>query len=303
VLENDGSRSDRADANKPQRNPNYGDAHWYKTGEGSDPHGDLQEKNRARHEKEAQKIRHQDTVDHEHQRHAAQNEKARMSRHRAAAVQQLRERRRNQQSGAPMVSGDSASAPSYKQMQQQLAREDSERRAQIMKHSGLNSHGKGGMKATNERQGAGRAPVGERGGSAYKHPFAADKLGMQNLVMAEFSQDENKMKATTSAIFGTRSDKSKWSHGGLLLSDVNQAPPRTLHQAMQERRERMRAQAKHQELSAEAQMRRHESKHAQAPITRPRYHKVFVIFSFSFHCFEGLPILCANFEIYGKIPG
>ena len=100
---------------------------------------------------------------------------------------------------------------------------------------------------------------------------------MQNLVMAEFSQDEHKMKATTNAIFGAKSDKSKWSHGGLLLSDVNQAPPRTLHQAMQERRAHMRAQAKHQELSAEAQMRRHEAKHAEHPLPRPRYHKVLPV--------------------------
>jgi len=271
VLEDDGSRSDRADAAKPERKPNYGDAHWYKTGEGSDPHGDLQEKNRARHDKEVQKIHHQDEVDQERQRQAVRQQ-ARTRRRRAAAVQQLRERRRSEsQSAAPKPGWGRTSAPSYKEMQQQLAKEDSSRRAQILKHSGLNSHGR--RPATYQTRGATKAPGGKVG-FAYKHPFEADKLGMQNLVMAEFSQDEHKMKATTNAIFGAKSDKSKWSHGGLLLSDVNQAPPRTLHQAMQERRAHMRAQAKHQELSAEAQMRRHEAKHAEHPLPRPRYHKV-----------------------------
>ena len=36
-------------------------------------------------------------------------------------------------------------------------------------------------------------------------------------------QDENRIQATTQAIFGKSKDESKWSHGGLLLSDVNQA--------------------------------------------------------------------------------
>jgi len=38
-------------------------------------------------------------------------------------------------------------------------------------------------------------------------------------------QDENRIQATTQAIFGksSKKDESKWSHGGLLLSDVNQA--------------------------------------------------------------------------------
>ena len=160
--------------------------------------------------------------------------------------------------------------------------EDAQRRAQILKNSGLGQ--KGGVDAQQHAgyQGGAHAHGKSRVFQgkvtyAYKHPFAADKLGMQNLVMAEFSQDENRMQATTSAIFGNKSDKSKWSHGGLLLSDVNQAPPRTLHQAMQARRARMRAQAKHQELAEEAQLRRREAKHALTPRrVAPRPPKVHV---------------------------
>eukprot|EP00960_Hanusia_phi_P011206 327781-Hanusia_phi.AAC.3 len=73
---------------------------------------------------------------------------------------------------------------------------------------------------------------------AYRHPFAADKKGLGNLVRggevkAEFQQDEQRMKSTTDAIFGDLKSNHQWSHGGLLISDVNQAPPRTLHEAME----------------------------------------------------------------------
>ena len=272
VLENDGSRTDRNDAEKPQRNPNYSDSHWYKTGQGSDPHGDLQEQNRARRYKEQRAVERQHQVDAERQRRAEQEqqeaEQARMRRRRAAALQQLRDRR------TLHARWGHAKVPSYKEMQQELAKEDAAKQAHVLKHAGLH----GGVHAGRHDAHYEHVAVPARGTRgrgqttyAYKHPFAADKLGMQNLVMAEFSQDEDKMKATTAAIFGNKPDKSKWSHGGLLLSDVNQAPPRTLHEAMKERRERMRAQAKQQELSAEAQMRRHEAKHAREP--RPREHR------------------------------
>ena len=63
-----------------------------------------------------------------------------------------------------------------------------------MKHSGLHSsHSQGGSRGVRSKkyqQGGGSAAGagGAKAGFAYKHPFAADKLGMQNLVMAEFSQ-------------------------------------------------------------------------------------------------------------------
>jgi hypothetical protein len=276
VLEDDGSRTDYKDAEKPQSKPNYADSHWYKTGQGSDPHGDLQEQNRARRHQERRAVEHQDKVDAERQRRAEeeqhrQQEQAR-SRRRAAAMQQLQDRH------SLHSRWGHAAVPSYKEMQQELAKEDAAKQARVLKHSGL---GRGAHAAGHDTHDAhdvrASVPVrGKRGrwmgqhSNAYKHPFAADKLGMQNLVMAEFSQDEDKMKATTEAIFGNKPDKNKWSHGGLLLSDVNQAPPRTLHEAMKERRERLRAEAKQQELSAEAQMRRREAKHAQEPRSWPR---------------------------------
>ena len=209
-------------------------------------------------------------LDHEREH---RREEARLRRRRAAAVQQLREQQKARAAASTHMlhaRWRHAAVPSYKEMQQQIAKEDAAKQARILKHDGLGGHGGAregaAMKGDARYQRtAVKGGVGQRGQHtfAYKHPFAADKLGMQNLVMAEFSQDENKMQATTDAIFGNKSDKSKWSHGGLLLSDVNQAPPRTLHQAMQDRRARLRAQAKQQELSAEAQMRRHEAKHAR----------------------------------------
>lgn len=274
VLEDDGSRSDRHDANRRQVNPNYSNAHWYKTGEGSDPHGDLQEKNRARRDHEEHEMQQQREVDEqrEHEAEAARRQQSQLRVRRAAAMQELREHRTGRKSNAPARHwGTRSSAPSsYAEMQKELKTEDAQRRAQILKNSGLAQKGGADARPHAHYQGATQTNVKSRvfPGKvtyAYKHPFAADKLGMQNLVMAEFSQDENRMQATTSAIFGNKSDKSKWSHGGLLLSDVNQAPPRTLHEAMQARRARMRAQAKHQELAEEAQLRRREAKHALTP--------------------------------------
>ena len=124
VLEDDGSRSDRHDAEKPQSNPNYSDSHWYKTGQGSDPHGDLQEQNRARRYKEERAIQHQNQVDEERER---RREQAIMRRRRAAAVQQLRER---QQARAAVAKHTlharwaHTAVPSYEEMQQQIAKED-----------------------------------------------------------------------------------------------------------------------------------------------------------------------------------
>ena len=46
MLEDDGSRIDREDAQRKSASPNYGNAHWYKTGQSADFHGDLQEENR-----------------------------------------------------------------------------------------------------------------------------------------------------------------------------------------------------------------------------------------------------------------
>jgi hypothetical protein len=271
VLEDDGSRSDRADAMRAHARPNYSDAHWYKTGQGSDPHGDLQEKNRMHREHDMQEMEHQRELDRERQQAAGRQEaareqaarrQARLRMQRAAAMRKYQLRRDARTSGDDTETQSRVGRPlSYKAMQQKLAMEDAKRQARIMKNAGLRGH-KGAFTAQ-VRSGSGKAKAGPGTSYAYKHPFAADKLGMQNLVMAEFSQDESKMQATTAAIFGKHKDKSKWSHGGLLLSDVNQAPPRTLHQAMQARRERLRAKAKQQELSAEAQMRRREAAHAE----------------------------------------
>ena len=141
VLEDDGSREDRHDANKAQRDPNYSDAHWYKTGEGSDPHGDLQELNRARHQKEMRKIRHQDEVDAEHEHAQEARREAALRARRAAAMQELQERRKASTAALAHPRWRHTSAPSYKEMQQQLAREDKAKQAAILKHAGLHSRG------------------------------------------------------------------------------------------------------------------------------------------------------------------
>ena len=160
VLEDDGSREDRQDANKARSDPNYSDAHWYKTGEGSDPHGDLQELNRERQQKEMRKIRHQDEVDAEREHALEARREAALRARRAAAMQELQERRK---AGAGAGAGAGAharwrhtSAPSYREMQKQLAREDAARQAAILKHSGLHSRG-GSHAAQRFRQGHGAA--------------------------------------------------------------------------------------------------------------------------------------------------
>lgn len=138
VLEDDGSREDRQDANKARSDPNYSDAHWYKTGEGSDPHGDLQELNRARHEKEVRKIQQQNRADEERERALEARREAALRARRAAAMQELQERRKaSSAGGSSHARWGHTSAPSYKEMQKQLAKEDAERQAEIMKHSGM----------------------------------------------------------------------------------------------------------------------------------------------------------------------
>ena len=260
VLDNDGSLSDRADAERRSSPTNYADAHWYKAGQGSDPHGDLQDKNRVHRQRQRREVHLQEEVHEKREREAEirrlalQREKQRQEQHEHQQVQMqmrlrradaARERRRDRReltrrryaaAHAHFLHAPAAHPPSYQQMREQLRKEDAMKQAQIMKNAGV-SGGKADVRpvtaATRYRAMKG-APVNAKLPTtyAYKHPFAADKLGMQNLVMAEFSQDEHRMKATTAAIFGDDKENSKWRHGGLLLSDVNEAPPRTLHQAM-----------------------------------------------------------------------
>eukprot|EP00960_Hanusia_phi_P011207 327781-Hanusia_phi.AAC.4 len=59
VLEDDGSRIDREDAQRKSASPNYGNAHWYKAGQSADFHGDLQEENRNLERRERQEEREQ----------------------------------------------------------------------------------------------------------------------------------------------------------------------------------------------------------------------------------------------------
>ena len=260
VLDNDGSLSDRADAERRSSPTNYADAHWYKAGQGSDPHGDLQDKNRVHRQRQRREVHLQEEVHEKREREAEirrlalQREKQRQEQHEHQQVQMqmrlrradaARERRRDRReltrrryaaAHAHFLHAPAAHPPSYQQMREQLRKEDAMKQAQIMKNAGV-SGGKADVRpvtaATRYRAMKGASVNAKLPTTyAYKHPFAADKLGMQNLVMAEFSQDEHRMKATTAAIFGDDKENSKWRHGGLLLSDVNEAPPRTLHQAM-----------------------------------------------------------------------
>ncbi|EKX48719.1 hypothetical protein GUITHDRAFT_151671 [Guillardia theta CCMP2712] len=228
VLEDDGSRIDREDAQRKSASPNYGNAHWYKAGQSADFHGDLQEENRnlerreknAEHKQRVQAERREKAADRRRE-HRDYEERKRSAHRRVERI--LRERRTDEAHERYESQRHRASS------RQERIREEREREAKNQKTS-----------------------------FAYRHPFAADKKGLGNLVKAEFQQDEQRMKATTNAIFGDLKANHQWSHGGLLITDVNQAPPRTLHEAMEARHAREYARRdyasheKSKELSEEA---------------------------------------------------
>lgn len=216
VLADDGSSTDAAESTQLHEAPNYADSHWYKAGQSQDVHGDLQEENRARENTERVKMVHQQQLhEREHemwvkkeQQRAIEAEQAQLRQRRRAAVQELHDRRmerahEEQQRG---MRGRSAMPLSYKAMQNHMHAKDAAIHKKILRDS-----------------------------YAYQHPFASGKKGMQNLVMAEFKQDEHKMQATTEAIFGRKTAHThQWRHGGLLLSDASH--PDTLHDAMKRQR-------------------------------------------------------------------
>ena len=210
VLADDGSATDRASARaKPVKN-DYTDPHWYEDGQSADVNGDLKAEDeridrgeKASHS-EMQAAAERARVAHRARREAAEKEnRAVKSEQRHERMEEAAEQRRDAEARARVRRHEREVREAHRASR--AAREAHPPPAPLtlkQLHEELRSQNHE-ERLKQEGKDAGHA----RTSYAYRHPFAAGQKGMQHLVMAEFSQDEQRMKDTTDAIFGNSHER------------------------------------------------------------------------------------------------